>query len=92
MSVEVDRRGPVTVVVLDRPRVRNAVDAAHAAALTEAFEAFDADDDAAVAVLHGRGGHFCAGADLKAVASGEVRVGAPGQGPAAMGPTRMLLG
>jgi enoyl-CoA hydratase len=96
MSVHVDRRGPVTIVSLDRPEVRNAVDAAHAAALTEAFGAFDADDSAAVAVLHGRGGTFCAGADLKAVARAELHVGAPGtgpgSGPAGMGPTRLLLG
>lgn len=92
MSVEVEHRGAVTIVSLDRPDVRNAVDAAHAAALTEAFVAFDADDEAAVAILHGRGGTFCAGADLKAVALGEVDVGAPGEGPAGMGPTRLRLG
>lgn len=85
-------RGPVTIVSLDRPDVRNAVDAEHAARLTEAFEAFDADPSASVAILHGRGGNFCAGADLKAVARGDVHVGAPAQGPAGMGPTRLLLG
>ncbi|HVK22128.1 MAG TPA: crotonase/enoyl-CoA hydratase family protein [Actinokineospora sp.] len=92
MTVHIDRHGPVTVIALDRPEVRNAVDAVHAEQLTAAFEAFDADPDASVAVLHGRGGHFCAGADLKAVAAGEVRVGGPGEGPAGMGPTRLLLG
>ncbi|MCL2541110.1 MAG: crotonase/enoyl-CoA hydratase family protein [Nocardioidaceae bacterium] len=91
MVVEVERRGPVTVVTLSRPDVRNAVDAEHARALTEAFTAYDADDSAAVAVLHGAGGVFCAGADLKAVSRGDVEVGAPGEGPAGMGPTRMLL-
>lgn len=93
MSVEVLRRGPVTIVALDRPEVRNAVDAEHAARLVEAFAEFDADDDAAVAILHGRGGHFCAGADLTAVAAGEsVQLRAPGEGAGPMGPTRMLLG
>ncbi|GAA0965261.1 crotonase/enoyl-CoA hydratase family protein [Actinocorallia libanotica] len=92
MSVHVERRGPVTIISLDRPEVRNAVDSEHAALLTAAFQDFDADDGAAVAVLHGRGGNFCAGADLKAVARGDVDVGAPGQGPAGMGPTRLLLG
>lgn len=93
MTVTVDRRGPVTVVTLDRPEVRNAVDSHHAALLTEAFLAFDADPDASVAVLHGAGGHFCAGADLKAVAAGDVRIAQPRQdGPAGMGPTRLLLG
>ncbi len=91
MPVEVERRGPVTVVTLRRPEVRNAVDAAHARALTEAFAAFDADEEASVAVLYGAGGVFCAGADLKAVTRGDVEVGAPGEGPAGMGPTRMLL-
>ncbi|TQF01172.1 crotonase/enoyl-CoA hydratase family protein [Kitasatospora acidiphila] len=92
MAVQLERRGPVTVISLDRPEVRNAVDAEHAALLTEAFQSFDADPRAAVAVLHGRGGTFCAGADLKAVARGEVVVGAPGEGPAGMGPTRLRLG
>ncbi|MFC5727849.1 MULTISPECIES: crotonase/enoyl-CoA hydratase family protein [Nocardioides] len=91
MAVEVEKRGPVTLVTLARPEVRNAVDAEHARALTRAFEEFDADPDAAVAVLYGAGGTFCAGADLKAVSRGEVEVGAPGEGPAGMGPTRMLL-
>lgn len=79
------------MVELDRPEVRNAVDAEHAQLLTEAFQSFDADPDAAVAVLHGRGGTFCAGADLKAVAGGHIWAGAPGEGPAGMGPTRLLL-
>ncbi|MGH3734121.1 MAG: crotonase/enoyl-CoA hydratase family protein [Micromonosporaceae bacterium] len=92
MAVIVERRGPVTVVSMDRPEARNAVDAEHAAALTEAFEAFDADPSQLVAVLYGRGGTFCAGADLKAVTRGEVEIGPPGEGPAGMGPTRMLLG
>ncbi|CRK58370.1 Enoyl-CoA hydratase [Alloactinosynnema sp. L-07] len=92
MTVHVVRHGPVTVVALDRPEARNAVDADHAARLTEAFEEFDADPEAAVAVLHGRGGHFCAGADLKAAAAGDLKVGGPGEGPAGMGPTRLLLG
>ncbi|MGH3647437.1 MAG: enoyl-CoA hydratase-related protein, partial [Micromonosporaceae bacterium] len=92
MAVHVERRGPVTIVALDRPEVRNAVDAVHAAQLTEAFEAFDADPDQSVAVLYGRGGHFCAGADLKAVTTGQIDIGPPGEGPAGMGPTRLLLG
>ncbi|HJQ04395.1 MAG TPA: crotonase/enoyl-CoA hydratase family protein [Nocardioides sp.] len=91
MVVEVERRGPVTIVTLNRPDVRNAVDAEHARALTAAFEEFDADEGASVAVLYGAGGVFCAGADLKAVTRGDVEVGPPGIGPAGMGPTRMLL-
>jgi enoyl-CoA hydratase len=92
MAVRVEKQGPVTVVTIDRPEVRNAVDAEHAAALFEAFTAFEADDAAAVGVLHGAGGTFCAGADLKAVTEGRVRVDPPGgEGPAPMGPTRLLL-
>ena len=60
-TVQVDRKGPVTTVILNRPTVRNAVDGPTAAALAEAFEDFDADPDAAVAVLFGAGGTFCAG-------------------------------
>ena len=64
--------GPVRIVTIERPERRNAVDrATAAAALAEAFRAFDADDDLAVAVLTGAGGTFCAGADLQAVAAGE---------------------
>ncbi|RZS31211.1 enoyl-CoA hydratase [Herbihabitans rhizosphaerae] len=93
MAVTVDKRGPITIVTLDRPEVRNAVDHEHALALTEAFQSFDADEDSSVAVLHGAGGNFCAGADLKAVARGDVRIVPPGEdGPAGMGPTRLLLG
>lgn len=90
VTVHVADDGPVRVVTIDRPEVRNAVDRPTAAALAEAFAAFDADDDAAVAVLTGAGGTFCAGADLKAVSTGRGnRVTPEGDGP--MGPTRMLL-
>src|SRR5262245_49807561 len=66
-SVRIERKGAVTTVVLSRPAVRNAVDGPTARALADAFRAFDADDEAAVAVLWGEGGTFCAGADLKAI-------------------------
>ncbi|HEY2553267.1 MAG TPA: crotonase/enoyl-CoA hydratase family protein [Streptosporangiaceae bacterium] len=90
MAVRVDRAGPVTTVVLDRPEVRNAVDRPTAAALAEAFADFDADSDASVAVLTGAGGMFCAGADLKAMGTPDAnRVAPDGLGP--MGPTRMRL-
>jgi enoyl-CoA hydratase len=90
MAVRVERAGPVTTVILDRPEVRNAVDGPTAAALAEAFGDFDADPDAAVAVLFGAGGTFCAGADLKAMGTGDSnRVEPEGSGP--MGPTRMRL-
>ena len=91
MSVRVERDGPVTTVILDRPAVRNAVDGPTAAALAQAFRAFDADDAAHVAVLTGAGGTFCAGADLKAIGGpGGNRAEPDGDGP--MGPTRLRLG
>jgi enoyl-CoA hydratase len=90
MPVRVERNGPVTTVILDRPEVRNAVDRATAEALADAFRRFEADEQAAVAVLWGAGGAFCAGADLKAVADGHPsRVAPDGDGP--MGPSRMAL-
>jgi len=64
MSVRVEKRGPVTTVINSRPEVRNAVDPATAVALVEAFEQFDADPEARVAVFWGEGGAFCAGWDL----------------------------
>ena len=88
-SVSVERDGPVTTVILDRPASRNAVDGPTAAALAEAFRAFDASD-AAVAVLWGAGGTFCSGADLKAIGtSDQNRVAPDGDGP--MGVSRMEL-
>ncbi|MEK7867043.1 MAG: crotonase/enoyl-CoA hydratase family protein [Planctomycetota bacterium] len=90
MSVRVERGGEVTTVVLDRPEVRNAVDRETADRLVEAFREFDADPRTRVAVLWGEGGTFCAGADLKAVAKGDLpRL--EETGPGAMGPSRMRL-
>ncbi len=89
-TVEVRSEGPVTVVAIDRPERRNAVDRPTADALLDAFRRFDEDPSSSVAVLTGNGGTFCAGADLKAIATGEGnRVTEVGPGP--MGPTRMVL-
>jgi enoyl-CoA hydratase len=92
MTVRVERSGPVTTVILAQPEKRNAVDGPTALALAEAFRAFDADTDAAVAVLWGEGGTFCAGADLKSVGTdngNQLNEDIDAQGP--MGPTRMRL-
>ena len=90
-AVRIERNGPVFTVVLSRPEVRNAVDGPTAARLADAFRAFDADPDAAVAVLWGEGGTFCSGADLKGLGTERGNTVAPeGDGP--MGPTRMRLG
>jgi enoyl-CoA hydratase len=89
--VRVTDEGQVRIVAIDRPERRNAVDSVTAGVLLAAFEAFDADDTASVAVLTGSGGFFCAGADLKALADGDRRpIGMSGPGP--MGPTRLRLG
>ena len=102
-AVRTDKLGAVTVVTLDRPEVRNAVDAAAAIALHAAFVAFDADDSARVAVFHGAHGHFCAGWDLqrgaelaRQGASADVLAGldfdpADAQPRGPMGRTRLLL-
>lgn len=64
--VAIRQHGAISVVTLNRPEVRNAVDAATARELHAAFLAFDADENARVAVFHGVHGHFCAGWDLQA--------------------------
>ena len=69
-AIRVEREGPVTTVIINRPRARNACTVAMVKALHDAFMAFEADADVRVAVLTGAGGSFCAGADLKELASG----------------------
>jgi len=102
-TVHVEKLGPVTLVTLQRPEVRNAVDAATAVALHRAFLEFEADEDARVAVFHGAHGHFCAGWDLQRGAELARQGGGPdvlagldftpgdtrALGP--MGPSRLLL-
>lgn len=90
MTVRVERSGPVTTVILSRPQARNAVDGPTAAALYRAFDDFDRDDSASVAVLWGDHGTFCAGADLKALGTADANQTQRG-GPGPMGPTRMEL-
>lgn len=86
----IHHEGPITVIGLNRPERRNAVDRATAAELADAFRQFERDDQARVAILHGEGPSFCAGADLHAVSAGAGNdVTVDGDGP--MGPTRMRL-
>jgi enoyl-CoA hydratase len=100
MPVRVERSSRVLTVIHSRPEVRNAVDPEHAEALYEAFLVFDKDDTADVAVFWGEGGAFCAGADLKRVATRDNKKmrgaldfpkdgGAIPRGP--MGPSRLKL-
>ena len=97
-TVVVKRDGDILVVTIDRPQARNAVDGPTARALVAAFRAFDADAAARVAILRGAGEHFCAGADLKAVARGTGPGNTDGlmldddmDGDGPMGPTRLAL-
>ena len=93
-NVLVERDGPVTIVSINRPHCRNAVDGATARKLYDAFLAFDADEAASVAVFTGTGGYFCAGADLKAVAAGDPNKKREIGGHdsiAPMGPSRLRL-
>src|SRR3954468_23306237 len=93
-AVLIERDGPITIVSINRPHCCNAVDGATARKLYDAFLAFDADERASVAVFTGAGGYFCAGADLKAVATGDPdkkrEIGGHGS-IAPMGPSRLRL-
>lgn len=92
-AVRCGAHGPVHVITLHRPHCRNAVDGPTALALRHAFEAFEADATARVAVLTGGGGHFCAGADLSALGDAQRAhaIESEGIGPGPMGPTRMAF-
>ncbi|HUO04580.1 MAG TPA: crotonase/enoyl-CoA hydratase family protein [Candidatus Binataceae bacterium] len=90
-TVEFAAEGEIAVVTIDRPEVRNAIDRNTAAALADAFRRFDRDASLSVAILTGSNRMFCAGADLKAGATGHgTYVREDGDGP--LGCTRMLLG
>jgi enoyl-CoA hydratase len=102
VKVLVEAVGAVTVFTINRPERRNAVDRETALLLRQAVVDFEADDAAAVAVLCGADGNFCAGYDLKSLAEGGATAGGgsandagggiehepAGEGP--MGPSRML--
>ena len=91
-TVSSERDGRIAIITIERPERRNAVDGATAQQLYDAFKAFDADADLDIAVLTGRGGFFCAGADLKAISSG---AGNPVKQTGDFGPmgcTRLRLG
>ena len=89
-NILVEKKGPVTTVIINRPEVRNAVDRQTAQELADAFRDFEADEEARVGVLTGAGGYFCAGADLKALAEGRHnRIEEDGDSP--MGPCRIIL-
>jgi enoyl-CoA hydratase len=66
----VEREGHVVTVTMNRPEARNAFGAEMLVRLADAWDLIDGDDGVRVAILTGAGGHFCAGSDLKAMASG----------------------
>lgn len=78
--VLVERRGPVLLIELDRPRQRNAMTLDAATVIAAAMDELDADEKLSVAVLTGRGGHFCAGMDLKRFVDHGERPFVPGRG------------
>ena len=92
MPIHVEKNYPIYTIIIDNPKVRNAVDGPTAKELAIAFRNFERDKNAYVAVLWGAHGNFCSGANLKAIAENkgnENRIEKDGDGP--MGPTRMLL-
>lgn len=91
MTIRIQSQNAITTITLNRPHARNAVDYTTALALYNAFKAFDADASASVAILTGAGGNFCAGADLKAVATGASNPVRTGGDLGPMGPTRLEL-
>ena len=90
-TVRYQADGAVTIVTIDRPAARNAVNPPTAAALADAFRRFDADTSQHVAILTGADGTFCAGYDLKQTAAGH-RGHRLENGDGPMGPTRLMLG
>ncbi|MFX0019065.1 MAG: crotonase/enoyl-CoA hydratase family protein [Promethearchaeota archaeon] len=90
MAILIEKKYPVYTVIIDNPKVKNAVDGPTALELANAFREFERDNNALVAVLWGANGAFCSGANLKAIAEGRGnRIDKEGDGP--MGPSRMIL-
>jgi enoyl-CoA hydratase len=90
MTVRIEKKYPIYTVIIDNPRVRNAVDRQTAKELVNAFTMFESDENALIAVLWGANNNFCSGANMKVISEGNShRIEADGEGP--MGPTRMRL-
>jgi len=91
MVVLTEKNGPVFTIIINRPEVRNAVDRPTSEGLAAAFRAFEADDEAKVGVLCGKDGCFCAGADLKALSTGDGGLTLQEEGDGPLGPSRLFL-
>ncbi len=81
--VLVERRGAVSIITINRPAVRNAVNQAVSQGIAAALDELDEDDSLGVGILTGAGGSFCSGMDLKAFVNGE-RPEIPGRGLAGL--------
>ncbi len=89
-AIKYETEDAISIITINRPEVKNAVNASTALELANAFRKFEEDENQSVAILTGADGTFCAGADLKGVATGNTnRVELSGDGP--MGPSRMML-
>jgi enoyl-CoA hydratase len=77
LSVEIEDK--VMVLTIDRPDVRNAMDAETAQAIASALDQLDAEPRLRCAILTGASGTFCSGMDLKAFLRGH-RPTVPGRG------------
>lgn len=91
-NVSYETDGRIAIVTVERPERRNAYDGATARELYDVFKRFDADEGLDVAVLTGRGGYFCAGADLKGISEGRGNPVKPDGDFGPMGVTRLRLG
>jgi enoyl-CoA hydratase len=91
MYIDIEKNGPVFTVIINRPEARNAVNRQVADGLTQAFKEFERDETAKVGILWGKGGNFCAGADIKALFDDELKNRTQVHGDAPLGPTRMFL-
>ena len=74
MTVSFEVRDRIAIITLNRPEARNAVSQQLAEDLEAAIDRLEADDALWIGILCGNGPAFCAGADLKAIASGEARL------------------
>ncbi|MGH3596283.1 MAG: enoyl-CoA hydratase-related protein, partial [Mycobacterium sp.] len=70
-AVLVEQRDRILIITINRPKAKNAVNAAVSKGLADAMDRLDGDPGISVAILTGAGGSFCAGMDLKAFARGE---------------------
>lgn len=90
MGIDIEKKNHIMTIIINNPAVKNAIDGKSAEQLANAFREFEADKDSYVAILWGKGGTFCSGANLKALQNGTGnKAQENGDGP--MGPTRMII-